>query len=433
MSGNNLMAKMEALADAEAQAVFNERLLTIKRVALIFGVKVTTVREWIARGDLLAIKIGKEYRISETALREYKQQKEEQQRKELLERRRRQELEAQLAKYQQNDPQLKWAITNCIVCGQEPVLITRHMRLDGSVFCQPCMEVTDYEARVDRWILPKHGWERTVSLRVEELNRLTHEELDFWGVQGKQQAIDEGRWVKPYFVYRCPLCSKPREITPDEVKDPSFYPQCYHERPFGIDPRYHGEVSRDRADYAARFLDGAQPEPGLFEDLCWHPRVVADFARLESNIRNHEDGADDDTRQAWSICLCASCGRRLAVARHQDRIVGDTRCRLCISEERMATPYGRLKVIHEVVKGAAGDGLVLLRCKKGCEEDCELVQFDEMDRGVMTLLSVCSWTSRKERSTQVNDYADFLSLSPEDVERRLVWAWEIESLDDLPF
>ncbi len=42
----------------------DERLLTVEQVANHMQVHVETVRVWIRRGDLIAINIGNEYRIS---------------------------------------------------------------------------------------------------------------------------------------------------------------------------------------------------------------------------------------------------------------------------------------------------------------------------------------------------------------------------------
>lgn len=46
----------------------DEEMLTTEEVAKILRVNVKTVRNWIASGELVAIDIGNEYRISRTNL-----------------------------------------------------------------------------------------------------------------------------------------------------------------------------------------------------------------------------------------------------------------------------------------------------------------------------------------------------------------------------
>ena len=42
-----------------------DELYTTRQIAKILGVKAVTIRRWVARGELPAIDLGKEYRISE--------------------------------------------------------------------------------------------------------------------------------------------------------------------------------------------------------------------------------------------------------------------------------------------------------------------------------------------------------------------------------
>lgn len=48
-----------------------DNLYTVLQISNRYGVKVGTVRSWIKQKILPAIKIGKEYRISETDIREF--------------------------------------------------------------------------------------------------------------------------------------------------------------------------------------------------------------------------------------------------------------------------------------------------------------------------------------------------------------------------
>ena len=49
----------------------DEQLLTVEQVANILQVHVETVRVWIRNGDLVAVDIGKEYRVTREDLNKY--------------------------------------------------------------------------------------------------------------------------------------------------------------------------------------------------------------------------------------------------------------------------------------------------------------------------------------------------------------------------
>ena len=48
-----------------------EKFFSCEEIAMRYSVKTTTVWEWIRRGDLPAIKIGKQYRIRASDLEEF--------------------------------------------------------------------------------------------------------------------------------------------------------------------------------------------------------------------------------------------------------------------------------------------------------------------------------------------------------------------------
>lgn len=50
-----------------------EKLYTCEEVAERYGVNTATVKEWIRRKELPAIKVGREYRISEDAVKEFEE------------------------------------------------------------------------------------------------------------------------------------------------------------------------------------------------------------------------------------------------------------------------------------------------------------------------------------------------------------------------
>jgi excisionase family DNA binding protein len=59
----------------------DEQLLTVEQVAKQVQVHVETVRVWIRRGELIAINIGNEYRISRDDLHDFLQRRKTDKRK----------------------------------------------------------------------------------------------------------------------------------------------------------------------------------------------------------------------------------------------------------------------------------------------------------------------------------------------------------------
>jgi excisionase family DNA binding protein len=59
----------------------DEEMLTTDEVAKILRVNVKTVRNWIASGELVAIDIGNEYRISRRNLNDFMQRRQTDKRK----------------------------------------------------------------------------------------------------------------------------------------------------------------------------------------------------------------------------------------------------------------------------------------------------------------------------------------------------------------
>lgn len=48
-----------------------EQFYSTERVAEMFEVTVETVRDWISRGELKAVKVNRQWRVPESALRDY--------------------------------------------------------------------------------------------------------------------------------------------------------------------------------------------------------------------------------------------------------------------------------------------------------------------------------------------------------------------------
>ena len=51
-----------------------EKFFSCEEIAVRYAVKITTVWEWIRRGDLPAIKIGKQYRIRASDLEAFERE-----------------------------------------------------------------------------------------------------------------------------------------------------------------------------------------------------------------------------------------------------------------------------------------------------------------------------------------------------------------------
>ncbi|MEW5784798.1 MAG: helix-turn-helix domain-containing protein [Bacillota bacterium] len=84
------------------------KFLTTAKVAEMFGITETTVREWLRSGELIGVKVGSTWRVKESDLDRYL---EDQRVRVLLERAKR------------KDPDVNWQETHCLQCGE--VLIVK--------------------------------------------------------------------------------------------------------------------------------------------------------------------------------------------------------------------------------------------------------------------------------------------------------------------
>jgi excisionase family DNA binding protein len=285
-------SQQEGLASDAAEAVFGERLYGVKEVARLFGIKPTTVREWITRGELLAIRVGKEYRVSQTALRQYRADKEAQAQRERETRLQ----EVELVRRRTVDPTVHWALTYCVGCGCTATFSTRDERLSGQVFCSECR---DYPLRSGQ---SREAYRRRIALRVAEWNAMVDVE------RGEED-------LPTYVTYHCGVCRCPQVLTRWQVKDPAFYPFCDHSEPF---PDY------SEAEAAGQY----------------DRRVVDTLARLEFQVREEEqrEGPLYSQGGPWLLEACTRCEVGSTVVQHDDRSKQAHICRTCYRAANTVQP-----------------------------------------------------------------------------------------------
>lgn len=399
MNGRGSSERAEKLADDIAKDVFGERLLTPKRVAQLFNVKVETVREWIARGELLGIKVGKEYRVPESALREYKEEKEQEQRRFAQEKRLERQRQAELTRRRDVDPAARWDLTNCIACGVVPTFSTRPDRKDGDVLCEACID------RVGEKGLSKVAWDRKVNVRVEELNQVAEAELNVGDVQMLEDLIASSTYVpRQWVTYRCGWCEKPQPLRRRDLYDPRFLPDCDHSPPFGA--------------------GGGRP---VFEsewDQDFGQLMLIALAQVEARERNLSDGCDSDPQlgASWLVCDCAICERPHAVATRDRRLIGDVRCRLCTRASETIAWDRRVIAIHRTLSKLPSEGI---RYVGVCECGGRVLAQD-----LKVALSACEKMDVEQRKALALAFVEKHSIGPEATSKLVE---EVSGLDDLPF
>jgi excisionase family DNA binding protein len=275
-------------------SIFGEQLFTVKEVARLFGIKEATAREWINRGELVALRLGKEYRITTTALREYKKEKEDQARRDHVARRRAQELVRERDRRQAASPAAHWDISECTWCGENQAITSREDRLRGWARCGGCENPAWGKT-------PRVGnvGEREAVIKAAELNAID-------GVGEADLPI--------HVVYYCGFCRKPQVLNRRDVTDPGFYPRCEHQHSVGVD-----EIE----DAEAR---------GHYDE-----RVLAALTALELRLRTeehlHHAGADATGENPWELRTCPRCGNAPVVLARHDQTDLSQSCRYCYQDD----------------------------------------------------------------------------------------------------
>jgi excisionase family DNA binding protein len=356
--------------------VLGERLLTVGEVSQVFSVKPTTVREWIKDGELVAIRLGKEYRVSETAIREYKDEREREQRI-LSEQRRAERARSQALRHRQEvDPAAEWEIAQCIFCGIEPTFSDRFQRDSGDVICQSCQDKL-VEKGPD-----KVAWKRKVEVIIRERERQAAKKLDWEAAEERAQLLAAGR--KPpalWLSYECGWCGKPTPISRREVLDGRTIPNCNHEPPFGS-----GQGVALADEIATRQYD---------------TMILAPLAELEAVERVCM--ADLTPDEWWPVCRCAHCGERRAVEEdHKKQLIGKTACRLCHQRGLGIDLHHQARVVAE-----ARPIFHTIPCSCGCSR--ELVTRESAPQVV---LSWCEKRPLIERRHLAEQYGELVSLPP---------------------
>jgi excisionase family DNA binding protein len=336
----------------DPEDVFGERLLTTDQVARIFGTAEATIRDWIGRGELPAVKWGKRHYVSVSTLRETKEAKEGEQRR-----------QSDLIRRQQREPNLHWNLTYCVACGIEPLLTTRHRRLDGQAACESCGQ----ENR-----LTKDGWERKVSLLVAELNAMTGGEPPEW------------------LLHHCGSCGKPQDVERSRLKDDEYMPWCDHAHPFKV-------------QYAWEGVDG---------DL--QPIEVLKFAELAAS-----ELARSEPDYAWAVSRCARCGEVCAISTLEMRLIGATACRLCARKNVAEDDSHRADVVSEALVEIGEQSLSSSHTPIDSDayvsrrqSFCRCHGWEITDKNeTSVILSWCKERPVEERRNLASEYAKALSLS----------------------
>jgi excisionase family DNA binding protein len=378
----------------DPETIFNDRRLSLPEVAQLLGTRVSTVRKWVRDGELQALRLGKGYQVWASAVRDFKQAREREVQKANNEKRLERERQAELSRMQSSEPDLKWAISSCIVCGRNRFLTTRHQRLDGDAYCDLCIDRGKEEA------LSKDGWERKAALRAEELNNISKE-------QGYAYPLPE------YFTHHCGWCKAPYVLSRSNLKNHSYIPECDH--------------------LIGPFRRQATVGSVTYREAIKH--VILDLSRLEIRQRKIEREYSGKPSQLCYLCRCSCCSEVMAVAQRDDYVIGRTRCRPCTVEPKEPDTEIRARVIvealAEVCRGIYGY-IAVTHCSR-----CKRPEIKEMAKKAEIILSWCEdKMDRHTREQIATRFGKRCSLSQTAMDRL---CWDIESLvndfdsDPLPF
>jgi excisionase family DNA binding protein len=281
--------------------VFGEPIYTVRQAADAMGVSVDTLYDWIKAGDVMALRFGgKEYRITQSALRQYKQDRETEAREAFDARRTERRLEAELAKLRAREPWAHWQLTFCPSCADRQVLTTRQERKAPRFWCEDCTIRLDAVGGYDR----RNVAERAVRIQIDEYNA--------------EAGVPESGWPV-YLLYRCGVCERPQMVSADQARDPEFYPHCSHS---WLDP---AERPNDGMD-----LQGNQRP---------HPLVVRALAPLELEARAAEwcDAFDEASLDLspYRLATCPACNRNPVVVSVHAPDGTIVICRVCLAEQRV--------------------------------------------------------------------------------------------------
>lgn len=268
-------------------------------------------------------------------------------------------LRAHLERRQRREPDRGWSLEFCFRCGDTAVLVTRHQRLDHDIYCDKCREQHDFNE-----LQTKDSWDRAIQLEVMDRN---HQEGD----------VDAKEWR----AERCPICEKPYALSNSNLKDIEFYPFCGHGKPYL-------EVE-------------TQEISGRFEG-----RVIMHLAKLELELRNSEDSS-----LGWMISRCARCGEERAVSAREDRLIGDTICRICKRNDKQPSRECRAEIVSDEEWTNMFEPV---GCNCGGKEVSDVLEDGKV------VLSWCRVRSFAERESMADSYGRRLKLSVENRKRLMV-------------
>jgi excisionase family DNA binding protein len=288
---------------AMSAEVFGEPLYTVQQAAEAMGVSAETLRDWIKAGDVMALRFGgKEFRITQSALRQYKEDREAAARDEHEQRRAERRLDAELNARRQREPWANWGRAFCPGCGEHPMLTTRQDRKEAAFICESCYSRFEAVGGYGQ----RNVIERSVRIKLDEYNA---------------EVGAASRWPA-YYLYRCGACERPQMLSAEQVRDLEFYPRCSHT---WVDPE-------DRPDDDHGSMNGHY-------DL----RVLRALAELEVQARAAEwCDYHDETSLAISpymIAECPMCERNPIVVSRDAPMHIVVFCRECLRKQKAETAW----------------------------------------------------------------------------------------------
>jgi excisionase family DNA binding protein len=305
---------------AESQDMFGEPLYTVKEVARALSLTEETVRDWIKVGDLMAIRFGrKEYRITQSALLQYKQDRENLARQEYEARREERRQEADLARLQEREPWAYWERTLCPGCGDTPVLTSRFERKNPRFFCGPCAAFdSEYGRAGERNVV-----EREVRIQVDEYNA---------------EAGVPSDAAPEFLLYHCGICERPQMLSTQNVQNLEFYPYCSHKWAPALDRPQDSHGPYDERVLAVLTILELEVAYALWCDYCGEePRKLPFLPRGPEALRRWVKDYGDMPHYAgpYSLKLCPMCERIPVVVNSNDPRHVVVFCRECLRKQKI--------------------------------------------------------------------------------------------------
>ncbi len=321
---------------AVSQEMFGEPLYTVKEVARSLGLTEETVRDWIKAGDLMALRFGrKEYRITQSALRQYKEDREAQAKQEYEARREERRLEAELARLHDREPWAFWQRTACPHCGENKVLTTRRQRKDPRFVCEVCYPRLEAVGGYD----DPNAIERAVRIQVDEYNA--------------EAGVRPGA-LPEYLIYNCGVCERPQMLSAQQVQDLTFYPYCSHSWSPPTDQPNDSNGPYDERVLAVLAVLELETVYAGWYDFSYGQKGpdLPNIPRRPEALRkwlDHQEGPPPDLGP-YALKLCPKCERNPVVVNKYAPKHIVVFCRECLRKDQAeAQAEARLAGVDEVL------------------------------------------------------------------------------------